>query len=258
MSSITLSQIQENPTRKDIFGILNQYINNNNNNNNNTITSASEAAKTLSQTVQSPDEGFFWGFWRDVFSIAEQIVPHHHPALDKLVLFVRELTLSDDDVWTQLPILSASIREHLDASSSTATTKVSFHAFVARLLHAGVSSVHYITALWMLRAALESDDGPHPDDTDLMIAAVYIEYAGATLIQTIALRPEPELDDTERRLTKGGKLWEGKSGLTADRWAFWGKRFGERAEKTESEEAKRLAERAARLIEIWSEHRLKK
>ncbi len=109
----------------------------------------------------------------------------------------------------------------------------------------------------MLRGALEQDAKPTSDfDRDLMTAAVYIEYAGATLAQKLALQPEPQLDEADRRALKGGALWKDKSGLTADRWAFWGKRFGEQVEKATSRDAKELARHAARLIEVWAQTRL--
>lgn len=112
----------------------------------------------------------------------------------------------------------------------------------------------------MLRDALEQqqqDIKSEKDDDDaadrsLAIAAVYVEYAGATLAQKLALQPEPDLDETKQRMLKGGKLWEGKTGLTPDRWAFWGKRFRERAEDAKTKETKELALHAARLIDVWS------
>jgi hypothetical protein len=128
---------------------------------------------------------------------------------------------------------------------------------VARLLHAGISPGSETTAIWMLRAALEQPTGNGGDfDRDLMTAAVYIEYAGATLVQTLALRPEPQLDETQQRMLKGGELWKGKSGLTPERWAFWGKQFRELAGNATGEEAKELAVHAARLIEVWSQTQL--
>ncbi|KAJ3570320.1 hypothetical protein NPX13_g5767 [Xylaria arbuscula] len=95
MSAITLRQIEEDPNRKDIFGTLNGYIQPA------STTSASQAASSFAQGVRTYNEGFFWGFWRSVFDVAEQI-PHDNPAQDKLAVFVRELTLvpeTGDKVW---------------------------------------------------------------------------------------------------------------------------------------------------------------
>jgi hypothetical protein len=95
MAAITLKQVQEEPSRDDIFGVLNKYIQPG------SAISASQAASTFSQSVKAQDEEFFWKFWEDVFSVAEQI-PHDNPALDKLTLFIRELTLvpeTGDMVW---------------------------------------------------------------------------------------------------------------------------------------------------------------
>lgn len=263
MSAIKLRQIQEDPNRKDVFGVLNGCIQPD------SATSVSKAAASFTQDVKAQDEKFFWGFWSDVFNVAEQI-PHDNPAQDKLAVFVRELTLAPETgdkvwearVWTDLPLLGASIRERLDRKVAT-QAQVSFHAFVARLLHAGISPGSETTAIWMLRDALEQQDAKAGDDGDgdgddandraLTIAAVYVEYAGATLAQKLALRPEPALDEAAQRTLKGGKLWEGKkAGLTPDRWAFWGKRFRERAENAAGQEARELALHAARLIDVWS------
>lgn len=191
-SAVTLQQVQEDPSRKDIFGVLNQYIQPE------SATPAAQVAASFAQGVETPNEAFFWGFWNDVFSVAEQI-PHSHPAQDRLVAFVRELALvpetaekvwevssdarrtikdaalmpSQANVWTDLPILGAAIRERLDRQLTT-PARVSFHAFVARLLHAGVSPGSETTAIWMLRAALEQQDEQVGDDLDrdLMTAAV--------------------------------------------------------------------------------------
>ncbi|KAI0406963.1 hypothetical protein F4802DRAFT_555159 [Xylaria palmicola] len=257
MPAITLQQIQDDPGRKDLFGILNGYIQPE------SATPASKAAASFTHSVQATDEDFFRGFWADVFSVAEQI-PHDSPAQDKLAALVRELTLVPETgdtvwearVWTDLPLLGASIRDHLDRVPATGA-RVSFHALVARLLHAGVSPGSETTAVWMLRDALEQDGAAGPGaDLALMTAAVYVEYAGATLAQTLALRPAPALDDAQRRLLRGGALWKDKSGLTVDRWRFWGQRFRARAASATAPEARGLALHAARLIEVWTETRL--
>ncbi|KAI0428984.1 hypothetical protein F5Y09DRAFT_311430 [Xylaria sp. FL1042] len=276
MPAITLRQVQEDPNRKDIFGLLNEYIQPD------SATSVSQVAATFAQSVKTPNEEFFWGFWDNIFNIAQQI-PHGNPAQDRLALFVRELTLVpetgdevwDARVWTDLPLLGAAVREHLDKVVDTAA-RVSFHAFVARLLHAGVSPGAETTAIWMLRDALEENPKANADaggefDRDLMTAAVYIEYAGATLAQKVALQPEPQLEEAQRRSLRGGELWKKKdtdkdkdkgssssSGLTADRWAFWGRRFRELGgdKATAGAEAKKTALHAARLIEMWAQTRV--
>ncbi|KAI1274440.1 hypothetical protein F5Y07DRAFT_213973 [Xylaria sp. FL0933] len=261
MPAITLQQVEEDPNRKDIFGLLNEYIQPE------SATSVSEAATSFTQSVKTPNEEFFWGFWDNIFNIAQQI-PHSNPAQDKLALFVRELTLVPETgdkvwearVWIDLPLLGAAVREHLDKVVDSAA-RVSFHAFIARLLHAGISPGSETTAIWMLRDALEQDPKSTADtaqfDRDLMTAAMYIEYAGATLAQKVALQPAPQLDEAQRRSLRGGELWKDKgSGLTADRWAFWGKRFRELGGdegKATSAEAKETALHAARLIEMWAE-----
>jgi hypothetical protein len=97
MPAITLQQVEEDPERNDIFGILNEFIQPE------SSTSASQAAISFTKTVKPPqDEDFFWNFWKEqMFNVAEQI-PHDSPAQDKLVLFLRELMLvpeTGDKVW---------------------------------------------------------------------------------------------------------------------------------------------------------------
>ncbi|KAI1132345.1 hypothetical protein F5Y10DRAFT_231524 [Nemania abortiva] len=257
MSASTPQQTQGSQA---LLRVLNEYIQPS------STTTASQAAASFAQGVKTPNEEFFWDFWNNVFSTAERI-PHASPQQDKLVSFVRELTLLPETgdkiwetrVWTGLPLLGAAIRERLNRSSSSVSTAawISFHAFVARLLHAGVSPGSETTAIWMLRDALEQDAAKAGSDADrdLMAAAVYIEYAGATLVQKLALQPEPQLDEAQQRSLKGGALWKGKSGLNLARWAFWGRHFREQGEKAAGQEAKELALHAARLIEMWTQTR---
>lgn len=125
----------------------------------------------------------------------------------------------------------------------------------------GAGVVHFINQpIWMLREALEESYPAKSATLDrtLTTAAMYIEYAGPVLIETLAANPEPELSDEFRRILMGGSLFSGEPGLRPERWAFWIKRFNEEAENTGSEEAKETALRAARLMQVWSEKRLKK
>ncbi|KAI1825205.1 hypothetical protein F4861DRAFT_210208 [Xylaria intraflava] len=256
-TTIMLRQVLEDPTRSDLFSILNEYIRPE------SATTAPKAAALFAKSVKAEGESFFWRFWRSIFDVAEQI-PHDNPAQDKLVAFLRDLKLVPETgekvweavVWTELPLLGPSIREHIDMPAGI-NESISFHAFVARLLHAGVSPGSETTGIWMLRAALEEDVKPVSElDRALMIAAVYIEYAGATLVQELVLRPEPQLDATQQRVLRGGNLWTGGTGLTVDRWNFWGTRFRELGAGADSQEAKDLALHAARLIEVWSRTQL--
>ncbi|KAI1260762.1 hypothetical protein F5Y18DRAFT_431932 [Xylariaceae sp. FL1019] len=250
MSPIILQHTGKNPK---LFETLNTCIQSD------SASSVITAAKSFSESVDANTESFFWEFWNDVFNAAEQI-PHDHSAQDKLVAFLRELTLQpeksdkvwDARVWTDLPILGAAIRERLNKAYPSTQGCQSFHSFVARLLHAGVSPGSETTAIWMLRAALEQEKS---EDRDLMVAAMYIEYAGATLVQSLALVPKPRLDETMQRMLKGGDLWDGESGLTVERWMFWGKRFRELGDG-KTGEAKDAALRAAGLIDMWNATRL--
>ncbi|KAI1497439.1 hypothetical protein F5X99DRAFT_396908 [Biscogniauxia marginata] len=273
---VSLRQVRESPNRNDIFSILNEYLQPDN------PTSAAKAAAAIaalpadpSDTEKTWDEGFFWNFWKDIIQVAEQL-PHDHPGQDKIVAFLRELTLLPDTgvtvwdhrVWSGLPILGAAIREHLNGPRTSSSEDeqsqinqqwVSFHAFEARLVHTGVSHSE-TTAIWMLRTALEEEivtDNTKGFDRDLMTAAVHIIYAGPVLVNLLAARPDPALDASEQRVLRGGALFHGRSGLVRERWDFWTARFRELAGKTTMEEAKALALRAARLMEVWTQNRLK-
>ncbi|KAI5920378.1 hypothetical protein F4810DRAFT_702957 [Camillea tinctor] len=284
---ITLLEVQQQPDRKDLFGILNAYLQPS------STTSAASAAAAFAALPRTLDEEFLWGLWKNVIRVAEQL-PHDHPAQDRLVLFLQELTLLPDTgvlvwdlpIWSALPVLSASIREHLNgpAQSRDPTEQaridrswISFHAFAARLLHAGVlPSPDETTAIWMLRAALE--EAPPPTTTgfarDLATAAVHVLYSGAHLAHLLAARPDPALDDAGKRMLKAGSLFRearslnggaagGGEGLVRERWEFWGVRFRELGAGTEADgeelrEARRLAARAGRLMGVWTQNLLRR
>ena len=280
----------------DLFNIFSDFLNVE------SSTSAAKAAQAVSKLAptlkdgsKSLEDGFFFSLWKDVIRIAEQI-PHDHPAMDKLVKFMRELTLLPDTglqvwdvspahpspreqeamtnktpktrLWTELPVFSAVCREHLngpgtskDAEEQAQIDKrwVRFHAFSARLFGAGVvDSTNQI--IWMLRDALEEDTGKKSAsarDRDLSVAAAYIEYAGPLLAEAVVRTPTPSLSKEDERLLRGGPLYSGPAGLQSERWLFWLRRFREVAEGAAGEDAKALALRSARLMEIWVERRLR-
>ncbi|XXG96908.1 hypothetical protein Hte_003199 [Hypoxylon texense] len=264
--------------QEDVFDILNAYLQPG------SSVSAAQTAAAISRLAPEPsegqpmievDDGFFFGLWENLIWVAEQI-PHDHPAQDKLVRAVRELTLLpkpgttvwESSLWADLPVLSLVFREYLNGPDQSASDEgqaqinqawVRFHAFSARLMGAGV--VHFMNQpVWMLREALEER---HPAESTtlarvLTTAAMYIEYAGPVLVESLAADPEPELSDESRRVLRGGSLFRGEPGLRPERWAFWIKRFNEEAQNTSSEEAKEASIRAARLMQVWSEKRLKK
>ncbi len=111
----------------------------------------------------------------------------------------------------------------------------------------------------MLREALETDTGAKASaalDRDLATAAVYIEYAGPILAESVVRTPNPSLSPEDERALRGGPLYGGKPGLQADRWFFWLRRFRDQADKATADEVRQLASRSSRLMEIWVERRL--
>ncbi|RYO79241.1 hypothetical protein DL764_010039 [Monosporascus ibericus] len=242
---------------------------------------AAQAAAAVSKLLPDPadgsntlDDGFFFTLWNDIINIAVQI-PHDHPAMDKLVKVMRELTLLPDTglrvwdsrLWTDLPVLGAAFRERLNGPGTSKKEEeqavlyrewVRFHAFSAKLIGAGV--INYTNqAVWMLRDALEEDTSakaPNALNRDLVAASMYIEYAGPILAESIVRTPDPTLSKEDERPLRAGPLYDGKAGLRSDRWLFWLKRFREQAEKATTDEARSLALRSSRLMEIWVEKRL--
>ncbi|KAK6955718.1 hypothetical protein Daesc_003361 [Daldinia eschscholtzii] len=259
-----------------IFNTLNDYLQLD------SSVSATQVATAISKLAPDPEngsktlgDGFFFSLWKDLISIAEQI-PYGHFAQDKLVKVLRELTLLPDTgitvgesrLWIDLPYLGAAFREYLNGPARSKVKEeqlridqawIRFHAFSARLMGAGV--IHWQNQpIWMLRDALEEEkNSPKSSDLDrdLVTAAMYIEFSGPVLVEALAANPAPELSNENRRLLKGGSLFHGEPGLRLDRWSFWTRRFKEEAEKTSTEEARGIALRVARLMEVWSETRLK-
>ncbi|KAI1481379.1 hypothetical protein F4774DRAFT_48888 [Daldinia eschscholtzii] len=259
-----------------IFNTLNDYLQLD------SSVSAAQVATAISKLAPEPEngsktlsDGFFFSLWQDLISIAEQI-PYGHFAQDKLVKVLRELTLLPDTgitvgesrLWIDLPYLGAAFREYLNGPARSKVKEeqlridqawIRFHAFSARLMGAGV--IHWQNQpIWMLRDALEEEkNSPKSSDLDrdLVTAAMYIEFSGPVLVEALAANPAPELSSENRRLLKGGSLFHGEPGLRLDRWSFWTRRFKEEAEKTSTEEARGVALRVARLMEVWSETRLK-
>ncbi|KXJ97051.1 hypothetical protein Micbo1qcDRAFT_155805 [Microdochium bolleyi] len=237
--------------------------------------SAADAAINKANDKEPVDDGYLFQFWGDVFRAAEQAPSSDHPVLDKLVLFVRELSLQgnaeikvwEKRIWKDLPVLGPALREKLDVPGESRDDKeqdklnvewVNFHAFAARLMAANVTdlSTH---ALWMLRDALEQEleAGSKEANREVLTATVWIEYAGPLLFEKVLWNPNPTLGDEDKRMLKAGPLYKGGPGLSSDRWLFWMKRFEEVAGKAVDGEAKAAALRTAKLMEVWAETRMK-
>ncbi|KAI1801468.1 hypothetical protein F4811DRAFT_534547 [Daldinia bambusicola] len=263
-------------TDNAVFNTLNDYLQLD------SPISAAQIAASIAKLAPEPEDGsktlgdgFFFSLWQDIISVVEQI-PYDHVAQDKLVKVLRELTLLPDTeitvnesrLWVDLPYLGAAFREYLNGPGRSKVKEeqiridqawIRFHAFSARLMGAAV--IYWQNQpIWMLRDALEEEKNPPKSsdlDRDLVTAAMYIEFSGPVLVEALAANPAPELSNENRRLLKGGSLFHGEPGLRLDRWSFWTRRFKEEAEKTRTQEARDIALRAARLMEVWSETRLK-
>ena len=105
----------------------------------------------------------------------------------------------------------------------------------------------------MLRAALEEDLAGLPaalHDCHVMTAAQIVVHNGRLL--ATALTSTRALSPQESRMYKGGTLFAGPPGVTADRWAFWARRLRDEAEKS-APDVRDAALRAAKLMETWAQ-----
>jgi hypothetical protein len=164
-------------------------------------------------------------------------------------------------LWVDLPVFQAHMREVMNGPRSADADEeqaelnqawVNLNAFFARLSGAGVvrSESH---SIWMLRAALEEDvtTSPRLVDCHIMTAAQIIEHNGPILNQQV--RRNRTLDEREAKMYRGGALFDGQPGLSAERWQFWISRFRGLADQTSAEAVKSGALRTARLMEIWQD-----
>jgi Protein of unknown function (DUF3632) len=74
-----------------------------------------------------------------------------------------------------------------------------------------------------MRVALEMEKPPGPLlDCHVAAAAVWIAYSGSVLFGNIS---NEELSDRDLKSTTGGPLYNGRLGLSSERWRFWIMRF---------------------------------
>ncbi|KAI9773364.1 MAG: hypothetical protein M1840_007579 [Geoglossum simile] len=182
-------------------------------------------------------DGFFWGLWEGFTDVAGRL-PHDHPSQEKLVQVIEELNRlpvapiakgMKTHVWAELRYLGPSIREAWIGPESEKEVEesgshwVGLNAFAARLLNAGLG--HFTTSfpLWSMRDALEMEKPPGPLlDCHVAAAAVWIAYSGSVLFRNIS---NEELNDRDSKSTAGGPLYNGRLGLSSERWRFWIMRF---------------------------------
>lgn len=124
---------------------------------------------------------------------------------------------------------------------------ISLNSFAARIL--AVSQASWINfSIWALREALEQDHkSAAARDGNLVVAHEWIVHAGKTL-RTGAFESQQQLTDVEKRMLKGGPLFEGEPGLSEKRWAFWQQRVEDLAKQAESEEARAKANKTLETI----------
>ncbi|KAI9771508.1 MAG: hypothetical protein M1840_002128 [Geoglossum simile] len=136
-----------------------------------------------------------------------------------------DISEAEKHVWAELHRLGPSMREAWISIPHTFVSLVgiiNLNAFAARLVNAGLVqwSLFFI---WSMHSALENQKPQGPLlDCHVAAAAVWIAYGGSVLFKQIT---NEELSDRESRLTAGGSLYNGRLGLSLERWRFWKQRF---------------------------------
>ncbi|KAL1961897.1 hypothetical protein VTN77DRAFT_930 [Rasamsonia byssochlamydoides] len=190
-------------------------------------------------------EGFLWAIWDTFIHVAKQI-PHDHPAQQRLVQVIVELTQFppvviklwgvETRIWNDLPLLGASMREAWAPPTSDAETVSqesaaewrSLNSFAARMMRTGL--VQWTNfAIWTMRDALEQQNPPGPVlDCAVATASEWIIHSHEVLFKQCA---NGDFGSEGSQSTLGGPLYNGNAGLSLDRWQFWKQRFRELSEQ---------------------------
>ncbi|KAF3393942.1 hypothetical protein F1880_004895 [Penicillium rolfsii] len=196
-----------------------------------------KAAVDENDPAADPDT-FLWSLWGLIIQVM-RLVPPQHPGQIRMISFLQELakiptrTLdiwgSEQKLWSDFPILRPCLRDHLEyigeADPDGISEWINQNSFMARIV--GQELLSWDTLIiWMLRDALEDDLPQEQIVRDCYISVVneWITHAGQTIYRQLS---EKELSEQQKRVTRGGKLYQGKAGLCAERWEFWKRRVGE-------------------------------
>lgn len=99
---------------------------------------------------------------------------------------------------------------------------INFHAFAAHIDERRTLSTDPTWAIWAQREAHETPHDTVHDSgtgTHVLAAAQWILWYGRTLFQQVLCPADVASDDL--RDWKPGPLYDGKSGLSLERWRFW-------------------------------------
>ncbi|CAG9943800.1 unnamed protein product [Clonostachys rosea f. rosea IK726] len=209
-------------------------------------------------------EDFLWAFWTFYIEVAKK-VSVQDSRLQLLILIVERLKARSDGsveiwgketkVWADLPMLGPCAREAWnftpkfdgsDKDNATVSSWISLNSFAARLLGSSITSGTEF-AIWALREGLEEEhDSSAALNGHIAVTHEWVVNAGQVLRNGVA--KNQELDDTQKRTLKGGKLFGGEPGLNKERWTFWQQRLEELSSKTQNEDAKTKAQKTLETI----------
>ncbi|KAK7220966.1 hypothetical protein V2G26_008969 [Clonostachys chloroleuca] len=209
-------------------------------------------------------EDFLWAFWTFYIEVVKK-VSAQDSRLQLLVLIVERLKARSDGsveiwgketkVWADLPMLGPCAREAWnfipkfdgsDKDNAAISSWISLNSFAARLLGSSITSGTEF-AIWALRDGLEEEhDSSAELNGHIAVTHEWVVNAGQVLLNGAA--KNQELDDTQKRTLKGGKLFGGEPGLNKERWTFWQQRVEELSSKTDNEDAKTKAQKTLETI----------
>ncbi|BCS18854.1 DUF3632 domain-containing protein [Aspergillus puulaauensis] len=233
-----------------------------------------ETTKSLNETVQSllallpenaPGSGEIYSAGEIIIEIAEQI-PYSHPSQWKLIALVEQLSTKDkflskwpDEMGTRhrCSMLCDSLRDSLTGPNDEIPNEwPNLSAFYARIDACHLFSNHPTFAIWTMREAFE--ERPEDDqqyfagmkDQCVIAAAQHILWDGQELFKKITFMSDVDEDDL--RSWKPGRLYDGDSRYTLQRWQFWKAGFHAAAGDAElGDEARDVARRAATLMDAF-------
>ncbi|KAI2789056.1 hypothetical protein POX_e07083 [Penicillium oxalicum] len=200
-------------------------------------------------------EAFLWALWGLIIQVV-RLVPPHHPGQERVIALLQALSDlparsldiwgSQQELWSDFPILRPCLRDHLDyvgqADPDGISEWINQNSFMARLVGKGL--LRWDTLIvWMMRDVLE-DELPQEQivqDCYISVASEWVTHAGSAIYSQLS---DQEMTDQQKRVMKGGKLYTGKVGLCPERWAFWKLRLVEAGQQA-SETLRPLASAAA-------------
>ncbi|KAL3459342.1 hypothetical protein BJX64DRAFT_301438 [Aspergillus heterothallicus] len=242
--------------------------------------SAPEAASKLAEATLSDNtttlEGSLYNLWNLLITLAADSPAHHDKLVDLLVDISelpdaetqqekeeededrgkQPLTLHSMTLWTDLPLLSWTLRDEWNFSTNPNSSAekraraiarwINLNRFAALLMatEEPVFASYSWFALVTLRQALETpsdqiDAAANPPEAWVPAAAVWIEVLGVEIFEW---EEEFPVGGNRGAPGRGGPLWDGKHGFCKERWGVWRGRFGVLARgEEEDEQVRRVA-----------------